>query len=418
MRIALVCNAYPPEFAGGTERVVAAQARELMAAGHHVRVICGSVSHGGDYRPRLEFVDGVEVERIAKTRVEGSTAHWQFARIVRVVEEAARDFDVVHIHHWASLSGDLVRRIGRHTPVALTLHDHFASCPRFFRVPLAGLSCPTQQPTSACERCVEPLLGPHGPGDLQQRLVDRWKSFRAEIEAAACVICPSEHLKRSLSAEMGTSGERWEVVHHGLCQNLERAEQPAQARSPLTVISFGNRARVKGTLELVQAMAALPTGSVRLVLPGTQVEAGFDDELRAAAGELEIEFPGRFDAAELRAHAQRADLAAFPSRAEESYGLVIEEALALGLPVWVSDRGALGEVLTRCAGAGPLPGGILPAENSAAWMAMLAKLVACPEKLQDARRLVPKQPLLAAAAAQRHLELYALILQRHTAQGT
>ena len=78
MRIALVCNAYPPEFAGGTEHVVAAQARALMAAGHSVRVICGSALHAGDYRPRIEFVDGVEVQRIAKTRspASGNGALW------------------------------------------------------------------------------------------------------------------------------------------------------------------------------------------------------------------------------------------------------------------------------------------------------------------------------------------------------
>ena len=70
------------------------------------------------FNPQLELVEGIEVQRIPKTRVESSTLHWRFARITRVVEEATRGFDLIHVHHWSSLSGDLVRRLSRSTPVA------------------------------------------------------------------------------------------------------------------------------------------------------------------------------------------------------------------------------------------------------------------------------------------------------------
>jgi glycosyltransferase involved in cell wall biosynthesis len=230
------------------------------------------------------------------------------------------------------------------------------------------------------------------------------------LEAAHQVITPSEHLRGALARQMDISNEDWEVLPHGLCQAVGEVQKNEEHEGPLTVLSFGNRSAVKGTLDLVQAMAALPAGSARLIMPGSEVEEGFDDLLRAAAGDLELELPGRYSAEDLPLYAARADLAAFPSRAEESYGLVIEEALAMGLPVWVSDRGALPEVLTRAAGSGPLPGGILPAEDPAAWTRALEKLVEEPQRLEDARASIPKQPKPAVQAVQRQLEIYAKIL--------
>ena len=77
-----------------------------------------------------------------------------------------------------------------------------------------------------------------------------------------------------------------------------------------------------------------------------------------------------------------ADIAAFPSRAPESYGLVVEEAFAAGLPVFVSDRGALPE---RVGGAGE----ILPAEDPSAWADAIQRLLEHPAQVAELRARVP-----------------------------
>ena len=41
MKILLICASYPPEFQGGTEVVVKAEARSLLAAGYSVQVVTG-----------------------------------------------------------------------------------------------------------------------------------------------------------------------------------------------------------------------------------------------------------------------------------------------------------------------------------------------------------------------------------------
>ncbi len=417
MKIALVTGAFPPEFVGGTERVVQAQARALQERGHEVLVVCGSQDKRHGFRQSVQTEDGLAVLRIAKTRVESSRAHWQFARLARIVDEATVGYDLVHVHHWAGLSGDLVRRLRRRVPVVLSLHDAFASCPRHFRVPEEGCACPSSRPTSDCARCLVPLVGDASAHDLEEAVGARWSSFRAEIEAATRVVVPSRSLRDSLGAWMELGSDGWEVVPHGLCQELAPVESTRRSGEPLTVISFGNRARAKGTLDLVRALAALPEGSARLLLLGAEVEPGVDAELHAAAGALPLELEGRYDAARLAQRAAQADLAAFPSRAEESYGLVVEEALALGLPVWVSDRGALSEVLTDAAGRGALPGGVLPAEDPGAWMRELQRLVEEPQRLQDARALVPASPRTVESAVEQQLRIYSEALQNDPVPG-
>jgi glycogen(starch) synthase len=176
---------------------------------------------------------------------------------------------------------------------------------------------------------------------------------------------------------------------------------------PLTVLHFGNRTPIKGALDLVRGLRDEP--NVRLILAGRELEPGFDEQLKREAGSLQLELHGSYDARELRRLARGCDVAAFPSRAFESYGLVVEEALALGLPVWVSDRGALPEVLHRAAHFGSLPGGVVPAESPSAWRAVMRELVADPEKLQDAAARVPARMRTAADTTRDLLEIFSTL---------
>jgi glycosyltransferase involved in cell wall biosynthesis len=411
MNILLIGANFPPEFTGGTEIVLEAQARELARAGAKVRILCGTDQPLEGTEVLREDCGEIEVIRLPRTEEERSSLEWIHPRITDLVLGELAGADLVHVHHWACLSGDLIRRMAATRSVLVTLHDHFSSCPRYFRVPREGLTCPVGEDVATCAACLASEVPSLETSVLAQRLGERLASFRAEIEAASVVITPSEALRESLAAHLSVDVAGWRILPHGLCRPLAPALRDGIERDPLTVLHFGNRAAIKGTLDLVRAVAALPVGRVRLILAGAEVEAGFDACLKIVAGDLELEIHGEYDAVQLRRLARRADLAAFPSRAEEGYGLVVEEALALGLPVWVSDRGALPEVLRSASPYGTLPGGILPAEDPDRWCAVLRELVEDRERLQDARCALPARPRTATEAAHDLLEIYAQILQ-------
>ncbi|MCB9914269.1 MAG: glycosyltransferase [Planctomycetes bacterium] len=410
MKIVCVCASFPPEFRGGSEVVVKAQARALTELGHDVRVVCGAAETSPTGEVSHEVVEGLEVTRIARTPAEALAPVWIQPRLRELVAEAVRGADLVHVHHWSPLSGDLVRRLRELAPVVLTLHDHYASCPRFFRTPLEGLACPPNGRYDACAECVAAFVPLLAPAELAGRLAARAEDFRAELRAADEVVAPSEALRDALARELGVSGARWRVVPHGLCRAFASQTREESEEGPLTALVLGNRTRVKGLLELVRGLRDEP--GMRLILAGRELEAGLDDELRATAGSLELVLHGSYEASDMRRLARGADLALVPSLAYESYGLVIEEALALGLPVWVSDRGALPEVLARAAHFGPLPGGVLPAGDRRAWRDTLRALVADRDRLQDFAARVPARVRTAADAARDLGELYGDLVAR------
>jgi len=417
MKIVLIGANFPPEFAGGTEVVIEAQARELVRAGCRVRVLCGSDEEKEEDSSYARRGD-LEVVRIPRTAGERGSLDWIQPRLTDLVESELAGADVVHVHHWANLSGDLVRRIRASRPVVVTLHDHYATCPRYFRTPREGITCPIGPDAATCAACLAADVPRLECSELARRLEKRQQDFRDEVEAASRVVVPSHFLRDSLARNLGVDASRWSVVPHGLCLALAPTQRENADDGPLTVLHFGNRAEIKGTLDLVRAVAALPKDRVRLLLAGAEVERGFDSCLKAVGRDVQLELHGPYEVSDLRRLARRADLAAFPSRAEESYGLVVEESLALGLPVWVSDRGALGEVLRSAARYGGVPGGVLPAEDPDRWAAVLRGLVEDRERLQDARCALPGRMRTAAEAVHDLLELYAELLQGASLTGS
>ena len=355
MRLLVLTQSFAPVFEGGTERVARAQARALAAAGHAVRVV-GAVA---PERAGTFEVDGLPVHLIAEEPPAGALDAlvaqrlWleRPARRDAVLALAAEHgpFDAVHVQHFASLSLGLVPHFaGVGARVVVSLHDLFATCARFFRDPPdPAVTCPVPgAELDPCARCIAPEAGPLAPDALLAAVEERARRMRAELDAAHALVAPSAVHARRLEALLGYPEGRVHVVPNGLVGELPARPAPSPARAPLRVLHFGHRARTKGALELCRAAdaAARRTGArIELVLMGAELEAGFDAELRAACGAAQLELRGAYTPDELAAEAARAHVAAFPSKALESYGLVVDEALALGLPVLVSGDRVPGE---------------------------------------------------------------------------
>src|SRR5262249_45220474 len=135
MRIALACHNFPPEFRGGTERVVEALAKALLAAGHEVLVITGSDAPHRGVDLEEERLGELEVLRIRRHPNEVYSLDLRRPRVLTLIEDVLieRRFDVLHVHHWGTLSIRLLRSayalgIGG----VATFHDLWTSCARYF----------------------------------------------------------------------------------------------------------------------------------------------------------------------------------------------------------------------------------------------------------------------------------------------
>jgi glycosyltransferase involved in cell wall biosynthesis len=407
MKIALLAPFAPDEHAGGTERVAWAHARALRERGHAVRLVVGTERGSDSRKPACELVEGIELFRIARLGEERHGLDLVRPRVLERVRAAVGDAEVAHVHHWHTLSEGLVAALAPERVVVLSLHDHFASCPRFFRAPPAGgPRCPSREDFATCARCVAIDLPRVAKSSLVDALRARAERSAAELALARAILVPSHaHLER-LAATLPLAGRDVRVLEPGACMEFHGGRPPPprfDGRGELCVLHFGRRSPEKGTLDLVHALASLGAGRARLIAPGGSESAAFDRELERASGTLALELSDPYDAARLAELASRAHLAAFPSRLAESYLLVADEAIALGLPVWTTARSAFER----------FPGGRvrhMPSADPDAWARAFRRVLAAPDDLAIDRAAPPARMRSAREIAVLLEELYAELL--------
>ncbi|MCA9320103.1 MAG: glycosyltransferase [Planctomycetes bacterium] len=374
MKILMAVHDFPPEFRGGVERSVELLALELLQRGHEVCVFAGSQARPD--APRLETQEhrGIAIKRWRRKGgiVDAVDVHDPHAE--DAFEACLDDFrpDVVHVHHWFQLSTGLVAAAARRgRPAVVTLHDFWSTCGLFFRLPDGGQEfCREVEREESCLPC----LARHHPTDAteqQQSFRMRRRSLEQELGLARAILVSSAAQVRALASLGGFSTDivgRMRIRPLGVAPVIAKAA-PAKKDPDLCVIAhWGNLSPLKGTELLVRAASrAKAHRRLRLRLLGESPDEGWLIRLRDLAAGLRLELAGAYEADQLPDLLADVDLAVFPSLAMETHSLVLDEAMALGLPVIVSDRGALPE---RIGGRGI----VTPAGDLAALTAAIDRL--------------------------------------------
>jgi glycosyltransferase involved in cell wall biosynthesis len=397
VKVCFVTANYPPESLGGTEQVTSALARELRARGVEVFVVSGS-----DAPLHEEIVDeihdGVFVHRLARLGIEDDVNGPVRPRLVRLVRRLLEQHrpDVVHVHAFSRLGlgiTPICRELGMR--VVVSFHDLWVTCPRFFRVPVGVAACPTGTDRGPCVPCLDASL--HAEAErIARGIAERDRLLRAEIALAHVAIAPSVFAARMVR-ECLPYPDPVAVVPHGLARAVPAEHLAArwQPGETLRVGMFGGLVAVKGVRELVDAVAGLPC-ELHLSGPFHEPELEADVRARAAAHGNRFVLRSRYSGTE-RHPARDLHLAVFPSKCQETYGLVIDEALAHGVPAVLSDAGAFAER----AGTGGVV--VTPIAKLAD---VLRGLVGSPERITALRASIPAELPTIAASAARHLELY------------
>lgn len=398
LRVVHLLQNFPPEFAGGTERHVAELVDLQRQAGLDVAVVCGSERRDPLGATATETWRGVPVARIHRRPDEAYGVAFEPPHAQAEAIAAVRAFapDLVHLHHWFNLGDSLLQRLAP-LPALASFHDAYAACPRFFLLRPDGDDCGRALPLPL-ERCVACIAPDDGGADLAERLVARHARFMREVERIAFALAPSRFHGERLVAAGVIPAAKLRVVPLGLpVAPAAAAHRPVAGR--LRLACWGNLSRLKGVDLLLEALRALaPRGGLELHLFGEPLTAEAAELQRLAAG-LPVTWHGRFDLASLAKAAPDLDLALFPSRAHESYSLVVEEAVALRLPLVVSDRGAPRERL----GGGGLA---IAVESAAPLVATLARLMESPAELASLRAALPAAPQLLSDHERTLRELY------------
>jgi glycosyltransferase involved in cell wall biosynthesis len=311
LRLALVTETFPPEI-NGVAMTLGRLATGLADRGHHVRLVRPrQKSEASGLRPNGDLLlPGLPIPRYPELRF-GLPAAGQLWRAWREQRP-----DVVHVATEGPLGFSALaaaRRLG--IPVISSFHTNFHSYSRHY-----------------------------GIGWLQRGIADYLRWFH---NRTAGTLVPTA----ALAAELGAQGFRAvQVLSRGVDTRLYapsrrsdalRLQWDARPDDPVCIVV--SRLAPEKNLEL--AFAAFR--AIRAERPNARMVCVGDGPSAAALARRypEVLFRGMRTGEDLAAHYASADLFLFPSLTE-TFGNVVSEALASGLPVVAFDHAAAGQLIT------------------------------------------------------------------------
>ncbi|MGD2082226.1 MAG: glycosyltransferase [Chromatiales bacterium] len=313
MKVLFVNARYDPEGIGGPARSLRIWAEYMVRDGHAPIVVCRGV---GTRRTR-ERRNGVEVLRLPPTLSGAEAAKAVAAEIASVRPE------VVHTHFLKGFDKDALARSIAAFPgrTVHTLHEYSLVCGEglLFR---NGRAC-----RAICPDC--------------RQVAGRARPFADAVDA---VVGVSRHVLRRHLAEGLFEGTPLRRV----IPNSYDAPRPAPPAGGSTwqglrLGYLGRLSREKGVEHLLATVAGIAPDTPLELLVAGRLDDAYGRQLRQRFESRRIRFVGYADPARFF---PAIDLLVFPSVCEETFGRGVIEAQAHGVPVIVSDRGALPELVS------------------------------------------------------------------------
>lgn len=339
MRIGMVCP-YSFEVPGGVQWHVRDLAEYLIGQGHEVSVLAPA----DDDTPLPPYV--VSVGRAVPFRYNGSVARLNFgpiagSRTSRWVESGS--FDLIHIHEPITPSISILALWAAESPVVATFH--------------------TAMERSRWMQAARPVVGASLDKIVGRIAVSReaQNTLRTGLHADAVVIPNAVFTERFANA---VPRPEWQgTPERPTIGFLGRIDEP---RKGLGV-----------ALAALPAVLARHPGARLLVVGPGDAEAAIKDVSPEIA--RHVTFLGTVSDEDKHAFYRSIDLFVAPHTGNESFGMVLVEAMSAGAPVIASDIPAFTEVL------GPQLSHLsFPVEDSGALGARLLQLLADPRARADA----------------------------------
>jgi phosphatidylinositol alpha-mannosyltransferase len=305
MKIAQI-SPYSWDAPGGVQAHIRQLTKRLRGRGHDVLILSPGEYPGFD-PPGVKIVG-----RPFQVHVNGAVARICYSRRSwRVVGDALAEFspDLVHAHDPLVTSTSMWATLQTNAPVVATFHSYFA-------------------PDSLSGRCFT-ALAPIG-ARVWRRLAQR--------------IAVSQAARESVSSRMGDAPIR--IVPNGTDVHVFSRSVPAKLPTGRTMLFVGRLEPRKGFPVAVRAFARLAQryADLQLIVVGEGVEREAVEVLPSAL-RSRVHLLGRVSDSVLPTYYAAADVFIAPALGSESFGIVLVEAMAAGLPIVASDIAGYREVV-------------------------------------------------------------------------
>jgi glycosyltransferase involved in cell wall biosynthesis len=267
--------------------------------------------------------------------------------------------DIAHMHiiyHQLTMSVvDELAQAG--IPMVMTLHDYKIGCPAYVLY-RDGQSCHDCTHGAVHNVVRHRCIKGSRPASVLAAVEAALARFTHKYDKIDAYVCPSA-FAGEVATEAGISPDRIHVVPNFL--PASEVGQPVASLSDSPRFFFAGRLEeVKGVDDLLEAFRTGDASMGTLVIAGAGGE--LEDRVRQAAAELSnVEYLGRLSRQQVLEQLRQSRAAVLPSRWDENNPMSVLEARTLGVPVIVSDRGGLPEMVAdgvdgRVVGAGDVAG--------------------------------------------------------------
>ena len=336
MKIMLVHNRYRSTAPSGENRVVDTEAEALAAAGHEV---IRFERHSDD----IETWSRARKAALPGRVVWSAEAHRDLAARLREHRP-----DVVHVHNTFPLLSPAVLHACRAAgvPVVATIHNYKLACASgdFFRAGAVCHDCAGRLPGPAIRHgCYRGSRAATAPVALA--MTAHRRAWRSLVSAYIFISAAQRDLLTGLSLEPGRV-----FVRHNLIPartGLTAASEPLDAQP---MVAYAGRLDEAKGVRLLMAgwdhyRAVAGDAGLRLLIVGA---GPLEDEVTAwAVSRPSVELAGQVDGATCARLMSGARAVLLPSAWEETFGLVVVEAMALGVPPVATAHGSFTELITN-----------------------------------------------------------------------
>jgi glycosyltransferase involved in cell wall biosynthesis len=179
--------------------------------------------------------------------------------------------------------------------------------------------------------------------ELVEALYQRRRNFAAEMRAASLVYAFSNAVSDFYRSIPWFPTVPIQVYPMGILRPFSRTKL-VKHEPPLKIATWGGQTPLKGTHVLLDA-AARPElrGKVEVHVFGSTVDPEYQERLERLAKGCGAVLHGFFTETQKETFGGRFDLAVFPTEAYETYCIVVDEALSMGMPVIATKPGAQSE---------------------------------------------------------------------------
>ena len=304
MKIGLVCP-YDLTRSGGVQEHVLAQAAELSRRGHKLRIITPKPHRlNGVLPPDVLFVGNSRTVKAAKTSLELG-----ISTLRDEVDDLLKNekFDLLHVHEpeIPMVGAQIISKA--HCPVVATFH--------------------ALHPETPMGRTIETIRIP-----FSKSIFGRLNAMTAVSTAAALFV--QQRTKKPII-----------IIPNGV--DVSKYRQPRQVAKVPTILYIGRLEKRKGIRYLLKAF-----GLLQQVQPTSQLIIAGDGDLRSSLeqyvvnnGIRNVVFKGFVSEAEKIQLLSRATVFCSPALYGESFGIVLLEAMAAGVPIVAGDNPGYSSVL-------------------------------------------------------------------------